>query len=59
MAELDIGRLIHMAKHLVDESRALCDRSRRAVKESERLQDRLGHPRLHRARRKRLLAKTA
>lgn len=59
MDKFDPGGLIHQAQHLVDESRALCDRSRRAVKESERLQDRLGHPRLDRTRRKRLLAKTA
>lgn len=57
MAKLDPGRLIDQAQHLVDERRALCDRSRRAITESKRLQDRLTLLCLDRARRKRLLAK--
>lgn len=58
MDKFDPGRLIHQAQHLVDESRALCDRSRRAIAEGKRLQDLLALPRLDRARRRRLLAKS-
>lgn len=39
MPGLDPGRLIRRARELKDESRKLCERSRRAVKNSKRLEE--------------------
>ena len=60
MAKLDPGTLIQKTRELTAQSRDLCSRSRLAVSESERLQERLLFPTTKRTdgnRRKRLLAK--
>lgn len=59
MAKLDPGRLIHQAQHLVDESRALCDRPHRAIEKSKYLEKALAvsASASRRKHRKRLLAK--
>ncbi len=60
MTELDPGRLMQKTRELVTQSKELHERSRRAVSESKRLQDRLLFPTTKRTdgkRRKRLLEK--
>jgi hypothetical protein len=58
MLKHDPSSLMKSTRELISESQLLCDRSRRAINESKRLEVRLGipHPKSDQ-RRKRILAK--
>ena len=57
MAELNSSQLIRNARHLVAESKKICERSRHAIEKSERLEEifTASHPAIVHARRKRSL----
>jgi hypothetical protein len=54
MPELDPGQLIEDARHLVAESKKMCERSRRAIEKSKRLEEIVAasHPAIVHIRRK-------